>query len=238
MRHSCQRILFLVTAAALIALSLKAGMPAGGQRRLYTYYDEAGNLQLELYVDPKTGRGCGTRYVENDVGGDKEACLFTTDSIGTEEPWIPPEVWLDPYSTKSFLGLDATEVAANIQVFWEYNAAGRPIQFQAQGVSSDPRLPAPVDVISLEFEYRDDGSLYRKTYSQNATLFGTTAASAEIRYDWEGRARFASCYITHGTLEFYPLYPEGAGTPDFLLNLDCFSGEALAHLYAWDGKEQ
>ena len=228
----------MVTAAVLTALCLEERPPPGGERRLYTYYDETGNLQLELSVDPKAGQGSGTRYVQNGAGRDREAYSFTIDSIGTKEPWIPPEVWLDPYSTKSFLGLDATEAAADIQVFWEYNAAGRPVQFRAQGVSADPRLPAPVDVIALEFEYREDGSLYRKTYSQNAALFGATGSSAEIRYDREGRARFASCYITHGTLEFYPLYTDASRAPDFLLDLDCFSGEIQALLYAWGGDGQ
>ena len=45
----------------------QAAPEAGPARDMpfYTYRDEDGNLQLELYLDPETGQGWGARYVHS-----------------------------------------------------------------------------------------------------------------------------------------------------------------------------
>ena len=55
----------------------QAAPEAGPARDMpfYTYRDEDGNLQLELYLDPETGQGWGARYVHG--GGETEAKAYS-----------------------------------------------------------------------------------------------------------------------------------------------------------------
>lgn len=199
----------------------------------YTYCDEAGNLQLELYLDTETGQGFGTRYDWDSWDGQRAVpalYTFSFDSASPDEAWGFLDAWQAPYSVMSVWGTDGSELVEDYQAFWEYDTDGRPVRFRSQGGIDDSNFEAPVRVLEFAFFYREDGSLCRKSYHHEPWLFGTTGSSAEVYYDELERPVFARCYITHGHLEFYYLYTKETPQPDCCLYLDFFSGETS--LYA------
>lgn len=213
-------------------LSLAENGPAW-DTPFYTYHDEAGNLQLELYFDAETGRGQGTRYDWDSWDGQRAVpalYTFSFDSASPDEAWGFLDAWQAPYSVMSVWGTDGAEDVEDYQEFWEYDADGKPARFYSQGGIDDPNFEAPVRVLEFEFFYREDGSLYRKSYYHNSWLFGTTGSPAEVYYDELERPVFVRCYITHGHLEFYYLYTKANPQPDCCLYLDFFGGETS--LYA------
>lgn len=192
----------------------------------YTYYDEAGELQLELYFDPESGRGRGTRYDWNGPDGRRkvpEPWTFAFDAVSPDEAWPWLGVWQEPYAVQSVWGTDGAEAAADYQETWEYDSAGKPVRVCAQGVIDDPHFEGPARLLELAWFYREDGTLCRKSYYHESWLFGTTYASAEAYYDELERPVFVRGYITHGTLEFYYLYTGESQQPDYGLCLD-FNG--------------
>lgn len=199
----------------------------------YTYQDEAGNSQLELYFDPETGQGWGTRYIrrEGETGLREDAPSFT---VSGEYCMWNPEFLPDKTYVKSYGGTDGSETVEDYREFWEYDADGRPLRFYAQGNSDDPVLKDPVKVVDVAFSYRENGTLCRKSCWHNSYLLGTTGFSVDIVYDeWE-RPVFADCYITHGSLEYYYLYTGENPQPDYCLCLDFFGGgDVYAELHAY-----
>lgn len=257
MERMYQRLLFLAASMALLAVCWKAapgeGAPAPAAQTLgteagadrpeggpawntpfYTYCDEAGNLQLELYFDQAAGQGRGTRYVRE--AGETAAYSFSL-SVPGRELYMGALDFL-PYKedVSSCQGTNGAEMAEDYQEFWEYDAGGKPVRFFSQGFLDDPHLPEqPADLITVDFFYREDGSLCRKSYSHNAWLFGTTGCSAEVWYDALERPAFANCYITHGSLEYYYIYAGEDPQPDCCLCLDFCGGDrpcAELHAYA------
>ena len=217
----------------------QAAPEAGPARDMpfYTYRDEDGNLQLELYLDPETGQGWGARYVHS--GGETEAKAYSFSLNARED--TPPEdapPVPDKDSVRFCRETDGAELVEDYRESWEYSDDGKPLRFRAQGSSGDPALENPVQVIAVDFFYREDGSLRRKHYWHNAYLMGTTGSPADIFYDVLERPVYAECYITHGGLEYYYLYTGDAREPDCCLYLDFFGEDCLAELYwlshEWD----
>ena len=237
-RH-VQRLLFLAASAAVLTACLLIGTPdsgvpeeaiSAGDTPFYTFYDGAGNLQLELYLDPETGQGRGTRHVrrEGEAGLWEYTYSFT---LAGENSMGEPAFFPDKAYVGSCLGTDGSELVEDYRESWEYREDGQPLRFYAQGVSDDPQLAAPTDVVTVDFFYRQDGSLCRKHYWHNTYLMGTTGSPADIFYDALERPVYAECYITHGSLEYYYLYAADSLEPEGCLCLDFFGEDCLAELH-------
>ena len=208
--------------AQLQAQAQKAAWGLEGQEPYYAYRDEDGNLQMELYFDPASGTGRGFRYqFGTDDWGRPPACdSFTFDGV-VEGTWEgrPPD------SVLSVDGDDGSDMVEDYQAAYEYDDAGRPVRFRSWGVSE----LRPTDIIRVEFYYRGDGTLDYKKYWHDGLLFSTTLSSLVTHYDREERPVYLRGYITHGHLEFYPIYGGGAA-PEYCLLLD-YSPSAYPVMY-------
>ena len=245
MRRMEERAVFLTAAAVLLTAAWKTpwpeeqtaqasdlsgpecgeetGVPAG-ETPFYTFRDGAGNLQLELYFDPATGRGWGTRTVYRD-GEEPEAVSFSFEAPGGDNAQRPG--FADKDAVSAFGGGSGAELVTDYREEWTYDADGKPVQFTSWGKSREPdEEQMPVPLITVDFSYGEDGRLRRKSYSHNSRIFGTTGDSAEVWYDEQERPAFASCYITHGRLEYYFLYSGEEAAESGLLYLDFFDGHA------------
>lgn len=201
--------------AQLQAVAQKEEWGLEGQLPYYAYRDEEQNLQLELYLDPHAGTGRGFRYQWEDVDlGVPPSCeSFTFDSM--EEG-----IWegRSPYSVLSVDGTDGSDQVQDYQVSYEYDEVGRPAQSRSWGKFESGPIDT-TDIIRVQFYYRGDGTLERKEYWHSSMLFSTTLSSAVVHYDRQERPVYLRGYITHGHLEFYPIYGDGPA-PDYCLVLD------------------
>lgn len=245
MRQVWKRAVFLVAAAVLIVAAWKtpwpevqtaqspdlsapgcteeAGVPTG-ETPFYTFRDGAGNLQLELYFDPATGRGWGTRTVCRD-GEEPEAVFFSFEAPGGDYAQRPG--FADKDAVSAFGGGSGAELVTDYREEWAHDADGKPVQFTSWGKSREPGgEQTPVRIITVDFSYGENGRLQHKSYSHNSRIFGTTGDSVEVWYDEQERPAFASCYITHGRLEYYFLYTGEEAAESGLLYLDFFGGHA------------
>lgn len=196
----------------------------------YTCRDEAGDLQLELYFDREIGQGYGTRYIRRE-GLPVEMYPFSFDGLesGFDEEllnFVRKDAVSSPWAD------DYMAFVANYEEVWTYDAAGRPTLFRALGDFGDPVFPEPekaVEIIAISFSYREDGSLYQKSYCHNYRLLCSTGASTEIFYDLRERPIFVESYITHGHLEHYFIYQGESASPVYCLALDFSGVENLCH---------
>ena len=212
--------------AQLQAVAQKEEWGLEGQSPYYAYRDEDENLQLELYFDPDSGAGRGFRYQWEDLGQGVPPSYesFTLDSV-EEGTWEGRS----PYSALSVYGDDGSDMVQDYRESWEYDEAGRPVRFHSWGIFE----PGPIDtadIIRVEFDYRGDGTLERKEYWHQSMLFSTTLSSAVVHYDREERPTYIRGYITHGHLEYYPIYGE-KDTPDYCLLLDFNPGMIYPVMY-------
>lgn len=151
MRRMEERAVFLTAAAVLLTAAWKTpwpeeqtaqasdlsgpecgeetGVPAG-ETPFYTFRDGAGNLQLELYFDPATGRGWGTRTVYRD-GEEPEAVSFPFEAPGGDNAQRPG--FADKDAVSAFGGGSGAELVTDYREEWTYDADGKPVQFTSWG---------------------------------------------------------------------------------------------------------
>lgn len=186
----------------------------------YTYYDEEQALQLELFFDAASGRGCGFRYNRAVL---EETPMVYGFGFSLVLPDSDADPWgnTDPYSVKSVYGSDGSERVRDYAETTALDPNGKPAQFRSTGVYfDDPDSSEAITLIQVEFTYRSDGSLLHKSYYHNPFAFGTTFSPSELDYDEAERLVFARSYITHGHLEYYYIYDGGSTQPAYCLCLD------------------
>lgn len=188
------------------------------------YYDRFGNLEMELYLDEGAGRGCGFYYSHGfNYQLDKIVWCkgFIFDGIRTGE-WED-----DTYSTLTWEGADVQNYADNPYIINEYTNEGELSYYEVRGVTELTRMKreAGIDsvndsLLSIDWVYRDDGTLYRRYYSHDSMTFATTGMSQDTYYDELGRPVYHYEYITHGNLDEYYIYEGENITPKYSLSLD------------------
>lgn len=202
------------------------------EKPFYEDYDRFHNLILELYFDPQTGQGCGIRYMYN-YNYDLEKVVryegFVFDE--TERRKWEPE---DAYSTLSIEGTDARK--DNVSGYSEsyvYTDEGRLSHFEARGTVVDYGEDGPMEdtLLSMDFYYRDDGTLYYKEYGHHHILFSTTRQWQCSLYDEQERLVYRSAYITHGSLEYYYIYNGNHREPAYCLEFDHGGGPPVLVVY-------
>ena len=187
----------------------------------YQYYDRFGNLEMELYFNEETGKGCGFCYWYRFNYELEEIAHCSGFIFGGlyEQEWED-----DTYSLLTFSGEDAEEYADIPDTLYDYNADDKLTTFEVSGYMEIEQNGELVyrdqPILSMEWIYRDDGTLYRKYYHHEQRCFGTTDQSQYIYYDELGRQVYRYAYITHGSCDYYYIYDGEKTVPKYCLFID------------------
>lgn len=194
----------------------------GDKEPLYQFYDRSHNLQMEIYLDEESLKGCGIRYKYYSSSEIEKAVSmygFTFDTV-YEQKWVEPDI----FSVKAYDGGDGAGSVSEYEEYFEYTEDGKLDYFKSQGVidwlGDEEDEKEPSDILKINFVYRDDGTLYRKEYVHNSFVFGTTCSTIESLYDEKERLLYEDCYITHGSYEYYYIYEDDGKKPAYCLGVD------------------
>lgn len=181
----------------------------------YQYYDSAGNLCLELYLDEETGSGSGIAYHPLSEGG-YEPHEFAFDTCKLED-WKE----MDPFSLKAVDGTDGSDMVNDYEELCEYTESGQIEHFRSWGnIDWLVESGGMQTILEINFVYREDGTLASKEYYHNGYLFGSTNSSKNSFYDEKERLVYEEAYITHGSLDIYYIYTDDSPKPSYRLLLD------------------
>lgn len=190
-----------------------------GKKPMYQYYDRYHNRQLELYLDEKTGKGCGIIYNYQFTSKLQKTVELYGVAINTikEQEWKGRE----PFSLKSVYGTDGRENQfEDYQEICKYTKNGKLDHFTSQRVENWNQEEQICNILNIDFIYREDGTLYRRDYGHDDLIFGSTYCSIGSLYDNQERVIFEHCYITHGSIEYYYIYENDSKKPTYRLGLD------------------
>lgn len=205
---------------------------------MYQYFDQGGELELELYVDEDREQLCGITYI-NRTSSDMEKVTdmqgFTSCSF-TEAKWNGG----DPYTLCSVYGTtgEEDENVKDYEKNIEYTAFGKPDIFvsrgRVEGWSAEDEMQ---DILRIKFIYREDGTLFYRDYHHMHQVFGTTLQRLDSFYDEHERVIYESGYITHGYLDYYYIYEDKGGKiaemPTYTLVIDHNMGYAVPNMIKW-----
>ncbi len=206
-----------------------------GTKPFYEYCDRFGNLLMELYFDPQAGRGCGIRYYDYyDENLEKRA---GRDGFAFEE--METDVWKpqDTFSTRAISGKNTREQHWPLEIY-EYTEDDKLSSFEAKTTDLVDGAPMEVSLLSLDYIYRDDGTLYHKEYYHYPKFYGTTGYTQSGDYDEQGRLAYKYSYITHGAIDEYYLYEGNSMEPAYCLLLDWGGGGVCVRMSAYHSNEQ
>lgn len=190
---------------------------------VYQYFDQYGNLQLELYADESLENICGISYTywfNSELEKIVSMNGFTLCTV-TEARWSGK----DPFALEAIDGTDGADYVEDFKESIMYTDEGKPDYFVVLRTTEDrPEPDQQQKVVEINFIYREDGTLFYRDYSHDSQVFGTTLCSMDSFYDEYGRVVFESGYITHGHLEYYYIYEDKEGEivsePAYVLCLD------------------
>ncbi len=187
----------------------------------YQYYDNRGNLQLELYLDEESGKGCGLiydYYYTYQLEKRKSAYGFAFDAVYQGE-WEAA----DPYILTTVGGSTGEDEGREYEDITEYTEDGKIDYYKSMAFVDwiGPDVKEEKDtLLEINYIYRDDGTLYYRNYHHNSMVFETTFCGIDSFYDELGRVVYESGYITHGSIEEYYIYDDGGKEPKYYLLLD------------------
>lgn len=203
----------------------------------YQYFDRLQNLELELYLDESAGRGCGFYYSYGFNYELEKVVLcngFIFGLMGTQE-WND-----DTYSLLAWDGRDAGECDNVTQVLYDHTDDGKPVSYEVRGITELTEakraegIESPDDtLLSMEWVYRSDGSLYHKSYVHDPLTFSTFCQSQHIYYDELGRPVYRYEYITHGSYDNYYIYDGEETQPKYGLSLDQNGGYSIPEMVVY-----
>ena len=193
----------------------------------YQYYDSFENLELELYFDEEEERGCGFIYSHRFNYQLKEIVRcsgFIFEGVSVEE-WEPE----DTFSTLSYDGGYAGDKdILGYRELYEYTDDGKLSSYEARGIVYWYGEGGGEDsLLSMDYVYRNDGTLYRKEYHHHPALFSTTFQGQYSDYDEMGRLVCKIGYITHGYLDYYYIYKDEGKKPAYCIWFDDGMGYTL-----------
>ena len=194
-----------------------------GKEPFYQYHDENGELQLELYYNEGTCKGCGIRY---DPGGNQNPQGFKFDGSKMEEydsEFLKERLNADPYELLANGGVDLAkdEWIDDYEENIEYLSDGRPKHFKSQGwITYVDDEHETQKLLEIEFTYREDGTLRRRDYAHNMMALETWHSVTHSFYDTQERLLYEDCYITHGSMDYYYIYQDDKEQPTYCLMLD------------------
>lgn len=199
----------------------------------YEYVDMNQKLVLELYFDEETGHGCGLYHNYSYINDDEEIMSiygFAFQHTETNE-WVPE----DTYSTLTVFGEDFKEYdLSEYQEIYEYTDDGKLSSYEVRGII--PELGdgnIEESVLSMNYTYRDDGTLSFKEYHHHPLVFGTWHCSIRSWYDPLERLTYSSSYVTHGSYEYFYIYQDDKEQPAYLLLLDNYLGSVWPEMLVY-----
>lgn len=204
----------------------------------YQYYDDYGNLELELYLDESSGKGCGL-YYSHGFNYDLEKVVwsingFIFEGIGTTE-WED-----DTYSLLTWEGTDAREHGDVTQVIYGYADNGELSSYEVRGITEYVRFrweegieSSDDTLLLIDWVYRSDGTLYRKYYHHDSMTYGTAGQTQRVYYDEQGRPVYRYEYATHGSYDYYYIYEGEKTIPKYCLLLDQNGGYSVPSMYVY-----
>lgn len=180
----------------------------------YEYALPDGSMRLVLYYDEATGLGCGLRYYQRDPDEWTTSGVYGFSFIGLVEE---SNLWTDRLNVdytkfESWKGEYSSSWDENI----EYDDAGRVAHYEAYA----PVDGEPVCILSMYYEYDDNGTLRQRRYYHYHLWFSSTFQYWYSYFDELGRVEYERAYITHGSLEYYYIYLDGSDEPAYSLFLD------------------
>lgn len=192
---------------------------------MYQYFDQFGDLELELFADENREQFCGISYI-NKINSDLDKAI-TMKGFTLRSPREVKWNGVDPYTFRSVYGTTGAE-RENVKDYEEnieYTDFGKPDCFvsrgRVEGWSAEDEMQ---DIVRIDFTYREDGTLFYRDYYHSHQAFGTTLQSLHSYYDEQERVIFERGYITHGRLEYYYIYEDTGGKtadkPTYILYLD------------------
>ena len=109
---------------------------------------------------------------------------------------------------------------------YQYTDDGRLSSFEARGTIVDhgEGEPGEDSLLSMDYVYRDDGTLYYKHYSHHRILFGTANWGQSGYYDKQGRVAYQNAYDIYGSLGSFYIYTNDSTAPAYCLTLDMYGG--------------
>lgn len=207
-----------------------------GSEAFYEYRDRFGNLIMEIYFDQQAGRGCGIRYYYS--FNDKLKKRATRDGFAFEE--VETGVWepQEEFSKLTVYGDDVSKSASGYKEIYKYTDDGKISSFEARGMDLVDKVPMEVSLLSLDYIYRDDGTLYHREYHHYQKFFSSTGQSEDGDYDKQGRLVYRYSYITHGAMDEYYIYNGNHKEPKYRLFLDWgASNYAYVRMIAYDSAD-
>ena len=201
-----------------------------GTEPFYRYYDSYQNLELELYFDEEAEKGCGfvySYYFNYQLEKIVRCNGFIFEGVTVEE-WEPE----DTFSTLSYDGVYAGERdVLGYREIYEYTDDGKLSFFQASGIvywyGDEDGKDEELSLLSMDYVYRNDGTLYHKEYHHLDALFSTAFQSQNSDYDELGRLVCKIGYITHGYLDYYYIYEDEGEKPSYCICFDDGPGYVL-----------
>ena len=197
-----------------------------GKEPFYQYVEEtSGELQMELYYDERTAKGCGIRYYPEE-GRQAQGFVFNGSMIPSyreDEHLLRDRSKEAIYSKLTYDGYDPSqdEYIEEFEEKTEYTADGKMKHYIATGwityMSDEPDIST---IVEMDFVYREDGSLQSKDSHHDQVYGGTWYSSVHSFYDSRERLVFEDCYITHGSMDYYYIYDGEEEDPSYYLVID------------------
>lgn len=189
---------------------------------IYQYFNVQNDLELELYLDEETGWACGLHHWYG-YTKDREKidypdgfALCSIRDIDWKEA--------DPFDLTSVQGTTGENQVTAYEENIEYTTDDKPDYFESKGVITwlkDGHDGEDKDsILRINFTYRDDGTLFYRSYHHNPYMFGTGCTSMYSYYDEAERIIYEYEYITHGAFDFYYIYEDAGRKPKYCLRLD------------------
>lgn len=197
-----------------------------GEEPIYQYYDRFGELQLELFLDEENQRYFGISYLHR-INSDREKVTelygFTVCNMGSGL-WEEGKV----FSLLSVYG--SADLGKGGQELVEYTESGKPDYVRRQGPMEDCGVEYLGDWVTINYIYREDGTLFCRDYHHDALTFGSTLCSLDSFFDEKERLVYETGYITHGSCEYYYIYEDEGNIPACCLCLDYNGGYAIPYM--------
>lgn len=183
---------------------------------LIDYYDAEGEHQITVYYDRSQDLGCS---ILTEWNGNRKGYIF---KCRDKKDWTGYGIdynaltTLDGYNPK-----DGAETMEGYEEKIEYDEQGRIVFFESSAISDISGLEGARErILTIEFEYYDNGNIKYRRYSANHLMFATTGSPTESYFDEQGRLVYEWAYITHGSLHDYYVYEGDSKEPSYILRLD------------------
>jgi len=190
----------------------------------YEYYNDDGNLQLELYYDIEKKEGVG---IYHGTGLNKHIGLEGF-RIGAAEK----AVWKDhkfSLATETYDTNDASDLP-EYKEHKTYNEQGQITRFYSEARWDNywDEADKIQKVSEIIWSYRKNGTLWKKVCSFSSLYYGTARGYETYYYNAKEHLVYTNAYLTAGGIEGYYIYEGSNEKPAYRLTVIHALGPACA----------